>query len=496
MLWVFTVISIQAVLGAIDNLWHHEITERLASRRSAAGELSLHAAREFTYSFVFVALAWSQWRGYWAAFFVAVLILEIVITLADFIVEDRTRRLPAFERVLHTILAMCFGVALAVLAPVLAEWWRMPSDVVLVSHGAFSWLFTVFGAGVFAWSVRNALAVLALRRPPEWVRDPIMVGLSAAPRTVLVSGATGFIGGHLVRRLLLRGDKVIVLSRRPEVAVDRFGSQARVVTNLNDLESRERIDAIVNLAGAAIMGFPWTRKRREKLISSRVDTTRALVSLCGRLVRAPRVFVTASAVGYYGLGGDQRFDEHSPPGSIFQSSLCQQWETAAESAGSVGVRVVKLRIGLVLGRDGGALPPVAMAVRFGLGAVLGTGRQWVSWIHIHDLVRLFEFALETPAARGTLNAVSPNPVKHRMFQRAIAIALHRPLWLRVPEVVLRTALGEMAQLLVDGQRVVPSRAIELGFRFRYLDIRRAMISLFSRTAKRRDRHSTHQPLQH
>ena len=211
---VFSLITVQALLGGLDNLWHHEITERLTARRSAATELSLHAARELIYAFVFIALAWFRWQGYWVMLIVSALALEVVITLADFVVEDKTRHLPAFERVLHTLLAVNFGAALAALVPVLAGWWGMPSSIVVVYHGVFSWMLTIFSAGVFVWSVRNALAVLTLRRPPEWVRDPIMAGSGSTPRTTLVSGATGFIGGHLVRRLIARGDKVIVFTRR------------------------------------------------------------------------------------------------------------------------------------------------------------------------------------------------------------------------------------------------------------------------------------------
>jgi uncharacterized protein len=197
------------------------------------------------------------------------------------------------------------------------------------------------------------------------------------------------------------------------------------------------------------------------------------------MCRPPRIFVTASAIGYYGIRGDELVDERGTPTDIFQSRLCQEWEAAAAAASGEGARVVRLRIGLVLGRDGGALPQLAMAVRLGCGAVLGSGRQWVSWIHIDDLVRLFEFALDTPGLRGAVNAVAGNPVTHRVFQQELAAVLRRPLWLWVPAFVLRAALGEMSQLLVDGQRVVPARAAEEGFRFRYAGLRAVLRNILT-----------------
>jgi len=472
----FTLITIQAVLGGIDNLWHHEITERLPARRAAAGELTLHAVREFLYTLLFLGLAWFRWQGYWAFLIAAVFALEIVVTLADFLVEDKTRRLPAFERILHTVLALNYGVLLAALAPVLIAWSKLPSEVVRSSH-AFSWIFTVFGIGVFAWCLRNAIAVLNLRRPPEWVRNPIPAGSSQTARTVLIGGATGFIGGHLVRRLVMRGDKVIVLTRNPDIALDRFGPHVQIVTNLCSLDDSTRIDVIVNLAGAPILGFPWTRARRHTLLTSRVNTTRALVSLMGRLTTPVRVFISASAIGFYGIGAEEVIDERGRPASIFQSQLCQDWEAAARAAARLGARLVRVRMGLVLANDGGALPQLLRPIRLGLGAILGSGTQWVSWIHIEDVVRLFEFAIDTPRVSGALNAVSPEPVTHRQFQETLAGQMKRPLWLRVPAFALRVALGEMAQLLVDGQRVVPTRATMLGFKFRHRRIHDAFKAL-------------------
>jgi len=472
----FMLMTLQALLGGIDNLWHHEITERLPARRGAAAELSLHARRELLYGLLFLGLAWFRWQGYWTLLIATVLLLEIAVTLADFLVEDRTRRLPPLERMLHTLLALNYGATLAVLAPPLLAWSRLPSGVQPTAH-FFSWPFTVFAIGLIGWSLRNALAVLALRRPPEWVRNPIAAGSSSKARTVLISGATGFIGGHLVRHLVMRGDKVIVLTRNPDIALDRFGPHVRILTSLEQLEDSTRIDVIVNLAGAPILGLPWTRTRRRTLLASRLETTRALTSLMGRLTSPVRVFVSASAVGFYGIGAAELLDERSRPSGIFQSQLCQDWEAAARAAVRLGARLVRMRIGMVLGRDAGALPRLSRPVRLGLGAVLGGGAQWLSWIHVEDLVRLVEFAMDTPRVSGALNAVAPEPVTQRQFQHALARQMRRPLLLRVPAWLLRAALGEMAQLLVDGQRVVPMRAMTLGFEFRHRRIEAALRDL-------------------
>jgi len=477
---LFTLIVAQALLGAFDNFWHHEITERLPSKRSATRELALHAAREFLYAFLFFALAWYEWHGIWAALIGAVFAAEVVITLADFIVEDQTRRLPKLERVLHTILAMNVGAVIIVLAPILQEWWSQPTAVRPVAHGAISWLFTVFSAGVLAWSVRNALAVLHHRRPPEWVRNPLKTLATPSGRTLLITGATGFIGGHLVRRLLARGDAIIVLTRDSEKALDRFGPHARIITDLGALQTSTRIDAVVNLAGAPILGLPWTRARRTALLRSRLDTTRALTTLFARLDRPPRVLVSASAIGYYGVRGDEELDEREAPQSVFQSKLCQEWEAAAHAADLLGVRVVTLRLGLVLARDGGALPSLVRPVRMGLGTIIGSGQQWTSWIHIDDAIRLIEFALGNRALRGAVNAVAPAPVSHAQFQRELAQSLRRPLWLRIPARLLRRILGEMAQLLVDGQRAVPVRAVAVGFMFHYPEVGTALRQLVGR----------------
>ena len=210
---VFSLLAVQIVLGVFDNLWHHEITERLPSRRSARGELALHAVRELLYGAIFLGLAWYAWHGAWAAVLGLALVVELVVTIADFLVEDRTRRLPPLERALHTVLAVNAGALLAVLAPVLGGWLGEPTALEPVHHGAWSWLLSAAALGVTAWGVRNVLAVARLAGPAPWQRDPLERGHRDAPRTVLVTGATGFVGGHLVRALVGAGDRVVVLSR-------------------------------------------------------------------------------------------------------------------------------------------------------------------------------------------------------------------------------------------------------------------------------------------
>lgn len=479
---LLALLTAQALLGATDNFWHHEFKERLPAKRSAASELTLHAIREFIYAYVFIQLAWFEPHGMWTAVLATALAIEIFITAADFVLEDRTRCLAPTERVLHTIMAINFGMILITFVPTLGQWWSQPTGIAHVSHGAFSQAFAFFALGAAAFSIRNSLAVLRLRRPAEWVRNPIESRTRGSPKAVLISGATGFIGGYLVRHLVTRGDRVIVLTRDRDRALDRFGPHVRIVTALTELPNEERIDAIVNLAGAPILGFPWTQARRRELIGSRVNTTRSLVNLCGRLTVPPRVFVSGSAIGYYGLGGDEPIDESGSPQPIFQSRLCQEWESTAQAAEGTGARVVRIRTGLVLGRDGGALPQLAIPVRLGLGAVLGDGKQWVSWIHIDDLIRLFEFALDTPTCKGALNAVSPAAATHSQMQRLLAKTLQRPMWMRIPASFVRAGLGEMSQLLVDGQRVAPMKALTAGFVFKHPNLGEALEHLLGRTA--------------
>jgi uncharacterized protein (TIGR01777 family) len=296
-------------------------------------------------------------------------------------------------------------------------------------------------------------------------------------RGILFTGATGFIGPHVVRALRSRGDTIWVWARDVGRARKMFDASVNVVGTLDRVPDDVPIHGVVNLAGAPVVGPPWTRARRQLLIDSRVLPTQAVLAWSAQRSVPPRVLVSASAIGFYGSGDDGWLDEDSPPQDVFQSRLCFERETAANAAETLGIRAVNLRFGLVLGRDGGIYPRYALAAKLGGAAVLADGKQWQSWIHIDDAVRIVEYALDDETMHGAVNVVAPEPVRQREFQRALTRALHRPLWLRVPAGLLRFALGEMADLLIRSQRVAPRRLLEEGFDFRYKTLDAALMDL-------------------
>jgi len=300
-------------------------------------------------------------------------------------------------------------------------------------------------------------------------------------RGVLVSGATGFIGGHFVRRCVARGITAWAWSRDAARATRLLGAQARVVSRLQDIPEDAPVQAIVNLAGAPVIGPPWTDKRRRVLIDSRVSTTEALLAWCEARGSRPRVLVSASAIGFYGPADDRWLDESTAPQPrSFQSQLCLAREAATEDAKRLGIRAVNLRIGLVLGADGGILPRLALPARLGMAAVLGDGRQWMSWIHVDDLMRVIDLAIDSEDLQGAVNAVAPAPVRQRDFQLALTRLLGRPLWLRVPAGLLQAGLGEMSELLLRSQRVAPRLLTARGFEFGYPTLEAALDSILTR----------------
>jgi uncharacterized protein (TIGR01777 family) len=296
-------------------------------------------------------------------------------------------------------------------------------------------------------------------------------------RHVVVAGGSGLVGRHLVAVLGGMGIRATVLSRSPGTVSLPPGAEARGWDALPGV--LDGADAVINLCGAGIADRRWTAARKQALLHSRVAPTEGLVRAMG--AAGPRVLVNASAVGIYGAMDDRPVDEGQAPGDGFLPQVCGRWEAAAEAACASGVRVVRLRLGVVLARDGGALPRMALPVRLFLGTRMGRGRQGLSWIHVDDLVRLILEVAANPAFQGPVNATAPRPVSNEAFTRALAQRLHRPL-LPVPAWATRAAvsllLGEMgAALLLEGAFVHPREAERLGFAFRFQRVEDALADL-------------------
>ena len=252
------------------------------------------------------------------------------------------------------------------------------------------------------------------------------------------------------------------------------------MTSLDQIASEERFDVFVHLAGEPVAGGPWTPARRQRIERSRPELAKRLIELVNRLKTKPRVWVSASAVGWYGDRGETVLDESAHYQDCFAHRSCQAAEVAAAQAERHGVRVVMLRIGLVLGREDGLLAQLLTPFDLGLGARLGSGRQWMSWIERDDLVRLIAFASTHEAIRGPVNAVAPHPVTNRVFTKALARALRRPAWFALPRVLLVGVLGDMArELMLASQRAVPAKALDNGFEFRLPEIDAALAKALS-----------------
>ncbi|MCB9932400.1 MAG: TIGR01777 family protein [Planctomycetes bacterium] len=281
---------------------------------------------------------------------------------------------------------------------------------------------------------------------------------------VVVSGGTGFIGSHLVKHLVGRGHSVTVISRSPAKVAGMFDGKAAGCT-LETLPAA--FDGVVNLAGATL-DRRWNAAWKQEIVDSRVEVTRSLCEAA--TARGAKSFVSGSAIGYYGDRGDEPCTEETAPGDDFLAELCVKWEAAAQCE---GLSVATVRTGLVLHRSGGALAVMLPYFKWLLGGRLGSGRQYWSWVHLDDIVALFTFALEKQLS-GPLNGAAPNPVTNREFTRALARAVHRPVSLPVPEFALRLLYGEMADMLLLGQKVLPERTQSLGFEFKYTQLDKAL----------------------
>lgn len=294
------------------------------------------------------------------------------------------------------------------------------------------------------------------------------------PLQIAIGGASGLVGTALSTFLTDGGHRVAPLVRRPP----RSGSGEihwNPAAGEVDAPALEGLDAIVHLGGESLAGGRWTAKRKAAIRDSRVASTGLLSGTLTRLARPPRTFVCASAIGYYGDRGDEPLTEQSPPGMGFLPEVCRAWEMATEPARQAGIRVVNMRIGVVLSRRGGALHTMLPAFKVGLGGVVGSGRQYWSWIALDDLVRAIHFVLRTDKVSGPVNAVAPSPVTNREFTRTLGRVLRRPTILPLPGLAVRVVFGQMGQaLLLEGNRVVPAKLQATGFPFLYPNLERAL----------------------
>ncbi|MFM6196731.1 MAG: TIGR01777 family oxidoreductase [Planktothrix sp.] len=304
---------------------------------------------------------------------------------------------------------------------------------------------------------------------------------------VAVTGATGFVGSRLVERLQQEGHSVLVLTRHPERAQRMFsssGSSPLEIVAYTPTKSgswQQAIsgcDGVVNLAGAAIADERWTPQRKQEILESRSTATQKLVEAIQNANSKPSVLVSASAVGYYGTSETSVFDENSPCGRDFLANVCLAWEAAAQPVQQADTRLVILRLGIVLGM-GGALGKMLTPFKLFAGGPLGSGHQWFSWIHREDLVNLILFSLTNSSVEGVLNATAPNPVRMGELCHALGEVLHRPSWLPVPEFALEILLGDAAQVILQGQQVLPKRTLSYNFNYQYPTVKPALEEILS-----------------
>lgn len=297
---------------------------------------------------------------------------------------------------------------------------------------------------------------------------------------ILLTGGTGLIGRSLCRYWAAAGHQLTVWSRDPAQVRRLCGESVRGIERLEELGA-EPIDAVVNLAGAPIADRPWTGRRRSLLWASRISLTEHLLEWLQDRGHRPAVLISGSAVGWYGDAGEREITEQSGPvKEDFASQLCIAWEETAERATNLGLRVVLIRTGLVLSSEGGFLKRLALPFKLGLGGPIGTGRQWMPWVHIDDQIALIDFLLHREDAHGPYNACAPNPVRNREFAKRLGKSMHRPAFLPLPAPLLRIGLGEMSGLLLGGQRARPARLQEAGFSFRFTDLQPALDDLSGR----------------
>ena len=300
---------------------------------------------------------------------------------------------------------------------------------------------------------------------------------------ILVTGGTGFIGSALTRSLVEQGYDVSVLSRNSGSVLKHCGPGVNALGSFQQIKAEDSFDIVVNLAGTPIFGARWTESRKKIIRDSRIGLTEELVACIGRMAVKPKLLISGSAIGYYGEQGDVVLTKQSAPVTDFSQALCTDWEAAAKNAEQYGVRVCLVRTGLVIGQGGGLLQRMSMPFRLGLGGRLGSGKQWMSWIHLEDWVRIAQAMITDSSLQGAYNATAPTPVTNQEFTEKLAHSLKRPSMFPVPERLLKILLGEMSQLVLGSQRVMPERLLAQGFTFQFNSLPDALAQALSRKHK-------------
>ena len=298
----------------------------------------------------------------------------------------------------------------------------------------------------------------------------------------MITGGSGLVGTALTDLLLQKGYHVSHLGRSPSLGKVKCYRWS-VTGNYIDPKALEGVDAIIHLAGAGVAEKRWSQSRKKEILESRTKSSELICEILKTQPNQVKVVVSATAVGYYGLStSDEWYDETCEPGNDFLASVCKAWEASTDPIQALGIRLVKIRVGVVLSNNGGALIQMAQPVKWGFGAALGSGKQWVSWIHITDLCQIFLKAIENETMTGIYNAVAPNPVTNKELNQTIAQALQRPLWLPpVPEFALRILLGEMSQIVLTGARVDCSKVKSAGMTFDFTDANLAVKNLLEKS---------------
>ncbi|MCL1065442.1 TIGR01777 family oxidoreductase [Shewanella olleyana] len=294
---------------------------------------------------------------------------------------------------------------------------------------------------------------------------------------ILMTGATGFVGQQLVKLLSEQSHQLTIVTRNISHATSTLGAQHKYLDKLEQLNNLNDYDTVINLAGEPIVGKRWSNQQKQRICDSRWNMTAMLTQLIKQSDMPPASFISASAIGFYGRQGSTPVDEHSQAHNEFSHQVCSEWEHLALKAQSENTRVCVLRIGIVLGKNGGALAKMLPPFKLGLGGPIGKGLHGVSWIHIDDLTHLIQHLLVTDDAQGVFNATAPNPVNHKLFAESIGASLNRPALIPTPVIALKLAMGEMADLIVEGQFVLPKRTLASGFNFKYPDISPALDSI-------------------